>query len=592
MSKFEGYLAEGAFCPVFAQGLPLPGKAAAGSGWLRPARPALLGLALAVLVSALLFLVPGDAAEAQIPPGCTTYTVPPGDRTNRTPNSAAGVITIPVQTVPSTCPNHALYTYLDLGTSSETYVVSVRSKATENRDGSGAFYYIHRNDLMAGAVSPPNRPDNVCKLGGARSEGAGSGSAARQYPQRNCVVAGGSYTIFTQNCYWCSGSSVEYDYFQVEIQLRRITLPAAVARDAEEDVILHLGEARIFNISDFFSGTILFPDSATHIDITPLVITAPGATIAADNTAQTFTFLGSSLQQGTATIAYQARTAKYIELLGMPVVAAAGPTGGAAFVRNLSNLSASFPFQVRARALPGQEPKTDEKYFTLDPLAGWDASAVQDDAQAWFVELSWDSVTDATGYVIEARDNGRHLRVSRLTDAAFVQANRTVSLPRTPGSEVGTSGQPLTYVVARVRAYQTQINNEEWYSPWTEERAVTFFDGEFPRPPGVPLTFADPLGLLSIANAVSAPLGFGDNGRGLLLVAWAVAALGLSGTAAWIAGRRAWTPAGLIVGGLMFTILWTILGPIYGGVSIPWAIGPLIPLGILGAFALRKQAGG
>ena len=556
--------------------------------WRRPARPLFLGLLLAILITAVFALTPEEAA-AQV--ACPSYTVPPGDRTNRTPGSPDGVITIPVQDVSNECGGNptlnGFYAFIDIGTASETYIVYIESTVTENRDGSGGSYSAYINGLYAGTLDPAaSRTGTACWTGNSK-----------YFPKQNCVIKGGSYTIYADGDGGNAGSpgGVDYSYLHMTIYLRRITIPAVVTPTVrDEDVILHLGEARVFNISDFFTTDLLFPDSATNISILPLVVAAPGTTFAADPAAQTITLLGSSISSGTATITYNFGSAEYWALLGMPNYGRSGPNIHAPWIVHvqLQAFRVTFPLQVRARAQPGQEPKLTDKYFTLDTIAGWDASAVQDDTEAWFVELSWDSVDAATGYIIEARDNGRHLRVSRLTETAFVQASRTVSLPREPGADVGTSGQPLTYVVVRVRAYQTQINAEEWYSPWTEDRAVTFFDGDFPRPEGVPRTFDDPLDLLAISGEVGKPYGFGGAGAGMLQLGWAILALIAGLATAWYASRGGWGAAGLFAGTLMFTIIWTILGPIYGGVSIPWAIGPLLPMTILGLFAMRKQSGG
>lgn len=596
MSKFEGYLAEGAFCPGFAQGLTLRGKAAAaGFRWPGPARPALLGLALAVLVASLAFLTPGETAAQA---ACPTYTVPDGDRANRTAVSDAGPIVLPVQDLSLDCPGRyagkSIYIYIDIGASRETYLVLAQTVVYENRAdaeagaASGNRYNAFSNVLYQGRVNP----------GVARpAAGCGMGGNLRLYRAMNCNIAGGSYTLYIEHSRGQTDQAgPDFRWAVTTIQTRRVIYPQLVSRSSPEpDVILELGESRVFNLSDYFSGDTSFPDSASNISILPLTVNAPGTDVVADDDAQTITLLGRSVYSGTATFQYQRLTAEWYDLMGFPNIPLSPRAPGVESWRPVWNpraLTVNFPLQIRAQALPGQEPKVTEKFFTLDSIAGWDAAAVQDAAEDWFVELAWDTVDRANGYIIEARDNGVHLRISRLTETDFAAADRVVSLPRTPGADVGATGRPLTYVVARVRAYQTQLNNEEWYSPWTEDRAVTFFDGDIPRPEGVPVTFADPLGLLSIANAVGQPLGFGDNGRGLLLVVWAVGALVAGAMAAWFAGRRAWTPAGLLVGGLVFTLLWTILGPLYGGVSIPWAIGPLIPIGILGAFALRKQAGG
>ena len=569
--------------------------------WRRLARPLFLGVALAVLLAAVFALLPARPAEAQT--ACPSYTVPAGDRTNRTPNSAAGVITIPVQDVSNDCPGNdknGFYAFIDIGTANETYAIGVRSKVTQNRDGSGGAYFAYGSFLYQGTLTVGNRPGRPCSMG----QYTGQRAISTNTPH-NCVIKGGNYTIYVDGDGGPAGSpgGVDYSYLHMTIYLRRVTIPEVSSSisptnpsrgQLDEDVILHLGEARVFNISDFFTGALIFPDSATNISTLPLAVTAPGTTIAADSTAQTITLLGSSISSGTATITYYLGTKGYFPALGLPDHYPAPPYRGQTWVINISSVNyrdVTFPLQVRARAQPGQEPKLTDKYFTLDPIAGWDASAVQDDTSAWFVELSWDSVDAATGYIIEARDNGRHLRVSRLTETAFVQASRSVSLPRTPGAEVGTSGQPLTYVVVRVRAYQTQINAEEWYSPWTEDRAVTFFDGDFPRPAGVPRAFDDPLNLLSLTDAVGRPYGFGGSGVGMLQLGWAVLAIVAGLATAWYASRGGWGAAGLFAGALMFTIIWAILGPIYGGVSIPWAVGPLIPITILGLFAMRKQSG-
>lgn len=568
--------------------------------WRRPGRPLFLGLLLAVLMAAVFALTPEEAAAQA---ACPSYTVPPGDRSNRTPGSPDGVITIPVQDVSNDCPGpdvNGFYAFIDIGADSEVYAVGVKSKVTQNRDGSGGSYFAYQSVLYPGTLTPGNRQLGGCEMG----QYSNQRTSGRNAP-RNCIVKGGNYTIYVDGDGGPAGSwqGADYSYLHMTIYLRRITIPEVASPPSPgqtvvhrtEDVILHLGEARVFNISNFFTGTLIFPASATNISILPLVVTAPGTIIAADPAAQTITLLGSSINSGTATITYGLGTPGYFPALGLPDHYAAKPNRGQTWVINVNSTNirtVTFPLQVRARAQPGQEPKLTDKYFTLDTIAGWDASAVQDDTEAWFVELSWDSVDAATGYIIEARDNGRHLRVSRLTETAFVQASRTVSLPREPGADVGTSGQPLTYVVVRVRAYQTQINAEEWYSPWTEDRAVTFFDGDFPRPEGVPRTFDDPLDLLAISGEVGKPYGFGGAGVGMLQLGWAILALIAGLGTAWYASRGGWGAAGLIAGALMFTIIWTILGPIYGGVSIPWAIGPLLPMTILGLFAMRKQTGG
>ncbi len=244
-------------------------------------------------------------------------------------------------------------------------------------------------------------------------------------------------------------------------------------------------------------------------------------------------------------------------------------------------------------AAPPDPVGEEELYTNLWPEAFTVAVVETEDGGAQIV-MTWDPMELASGYLIESRDNGVFRRQARVTAQNFRSMDNVVALNRSPGSLVGNTSRGLSHVIVRVRAYR-DLGSIERYSPWTEERVVTFPRYDYPAPTGIPSTPTnrDVLGVGQLMTTIMAPAGFeGTSGRDYIIPLLFTAALVLAGAAAWAVSGGGWGASGLMVGALVFILVWGVSGPLWFDVPIAMALVPVVIVSLGGVFAAKKMVEG
>ena len=253
----------------------------------------------------------------------------------------------------------------------------------------------------------------------------------------------------------------------------------------------------------------------------------------------------------------------------------------------------SLSSEVNVSPLP--DPVAGEELFTnQSPVAFTVTSVELETTGERRIEMAWDPVQGASGYVVETRDNGVFLRLTRVSEADFRARSNMVAVIRTPGAPVGNTSKGLTHLIVRVRAYKT-FGLIDRYSPWTEGRAVTFPKYEYEVPAGIDLGASDRdvLGVGRLMGEITAPLGFDDTtGRDYIIPLLFAAALAAAGASAWLMSGGGWSASGLIVGALVFILVWGVAGPVWFDVPLALALAPVVLVSLAGLFSARKMVEG
>ena len=241
--------------------------------------------------------------------------------------------------------------------------------------------------------------------------------------------------------------------------------------------------------------------------------------------------------------------------------------------------------------MPEVVPGSGSPLYTNAELLGWNAVVTGTGADT-MIEMSWIPDDDADGYEIESRDNGILTRRTGVTQDDFANMGTAAAISRVPGSQVGITPKTLTYVIVRVRAYQQQAPGVIWYSPWTEERIMTFVRYDYEARDDITGEAPDTLGLGAfLAKLFNSGAGFDADGKAYLLPLVFTGALVAGGGVAWLLSAGAWGASGIIAGSIVFILIWSVAGPIWLGVNAGMAIAPPVIMAVLGLLALKQQGG-
>lgn len=244
-------------------------------------------------------------------------------------------------------------------------------------------------------------------------------------------------------------------------------------------------------------------------------------------------------------------------------------------------------------ALAGDEPVL----FTTNALDGFTVAVALTDGM-YSINLQWDSNDDATGYEVETRDNGVFKRRTRISSGDFADMSNVVVLMKMPGDPVGNTDRGLSHTIVRVRAYKiigVDPDEEERFSPWTDERTVTFPRYEYAIPTFIPGTQStgDMIGAARLMGEITQPLGFEEaDGQDYIVPLLFMAALIAAGATTWVVSGGGASLAGLVLGGLIFILIWSVAGPLWFDLHLGLALTPVVLVAVFGIFAGKKMAEG
>ena len=231
--------------------------------------------------------------------------------------------------------------------------------------------------------------------------------------------------------------------------------------------------------------------------------------------------------------------------------------------------------------------------FTKDRLRGWRVRTQEDMVSGMtYIKLRWNLLTGADGYEISVLDNGVTETSFRISHEEFAAMGQMYRLDRMPGSLVDpddAGSDVLRYVTVQVRAYRVERGNYEYTLP-TDTQHITFGNYEIEGPDGSS-EWGDPetdrSGIVQLVQRVIDATGMDIDAQAVVVPLWFLLAAGVAAGGGWLASGGGWSGGGLVVAGIAFVAMWSVMGPALLGISILIGVAPLIVLALAGAWVAK-----